>query len=66
MLDSAKAIKNQVVKDLKEDITKQLTGGKKDSASTDEKPLENVKKNAESTLKNTLNNLLKKKDKGQK
>jgi hypothetical protein len=66
VLDSAKAIKNQVVKDLKEDITKQLIGGKKDSASGDEKPLENVKKNAESTIKNTLNNLLKKKDKGQK
>jgi hypothetical protein len=66
VLDSAKAIKNQVVKDLKEDITKQLTGGKKDSASANEKPLENAKKNAESTIKNTLNNLLKKKDKGQK
>jgi len=65
VLDSAKAIKNQVVKDLKEDITKQLIGGKKDSAA-DEKPLENAKKNAESTIKNTLNNLLKKKDKGQK
>ncbi len=66
VLDSAKAIKNQVVKDLKEDITRQLTGGKKDSASANEKPLENAKKNAESTIKNTLNNLLKKKDKGQK
>jgi len=66
VLDSAKAIKNQVVKDLKEDITKQLIGGKKDSASAEEKPLENVKKNAENTIKNTLNNLLKKKDKGEK
>ena len=66
VLDSAKAIKNQVVKDLKEDITKQLIGGKKDNASAEEKPLENAKKNAENTIKNTLNNLLKKKDKGEK
>ena len=64
--DSANAIKNQVVKDLKEDITKQLLGGKKDSASASEKPLENVKKNAENTIKNTFNNLLKKKDKSEK
>ncbi|MEO6894967.1 MAG: AsmA-like C-terminal region-containing protein, partial [Ginsengibacter sp.] len=60
--DSANAIKNQVVKDLREDITKQLLGGKKDSASASEKPLENAKKNAEKTLKNTFNNLLRKKD----
>jgi hypothetical protein len=66
VLDSAKAIKNQVVKDLKEDIAKQLIGGKKDSASSEEKPLENAKKNAENTIKNTLNNLLKKKDKAEK
>ncbi|MEO8823317.1 MAG: AsmA-like C-terminal region-containing protein [Ginsengibacter sp.] len=64
--DSASAIKNQVVRDLKEDITKQLLGGKKDSASTSEKPLENAKKNAENTIKNTFNNLLKKKDKSEK
>ncbi|MEO9099943.1 MAG: hypothetical protein ABI267_06455 [Ginsengibacter sp.] len=64
--DSANAIKNQVVKDLKEDITKQLLGGKKDSTSASEKPLENAKKNAESTIKNTFNNLLKKKDKSEK
>ncbi|RNI37389.1 hypothetical protein EFY79_08300 [Hanamia caeni] len=66
VLDSAKAIKNQVVKDLKEDIAKQLIGGKKDSASSEEKPLENAKKNAENTIKNSLNNLLKKKDKAEK
>ncbi len=64
--DTANAIKNQAVKDLKEDITKQLLGGKKDSASSSEKPLENVKKNAEKTLKNTFNNLLKKKDASRK
>ena len=64
--DTAKALKNQAVKDLKEDITKQLLGGKKDSTSSSEKPLENVKKNAEKTLKNTFNNLLKKKDTSRK
>ena len=60
--DSLNAIKNQAVKDLKEDIAKQLLGGGKDSASNG-KPLENTKKNAEQTLKNTLNGLLKKKSK---
>ncbi|MFT3701618.1 MAG: AsmA-like C-terminal region-containing protein [Agriterribacter sp.] len=60
--DSANAVKNQVIKDLKDDITKQiLSGGKKDS--TGSKPLENTGKNAEQTIKNTLNNLLKKKSK---
>lgn len=60
--DSANAIKDQVIKDLKEDISKQLLGAKNDSASSSGKPLENVKKNAEKTLKNTFNNLLRKKD----
>jgi len=60
--DSLNAIKNQAVKDLKEDIAKQLLGGGKDSASNG-KPLENTRKNAEQTLKNTLNGLLKKKSK---
>ena len=60
--DSANAIKNQAVKDIKEEITKQLLGGQKDSASASEKPLDNTKKNAEKIVKNTLNNLLKKKD----
>lgn len=59
--DSATAIKNQAIKDLKDEVTKQiLGGGKKDSAS-DSKPLDNTKKNAEEAVKNTLNNLLKKK-----
>lgn len=62
VLDSANAIKNQVVNDLKEDIMKQLPGAKNDSAPSSGKPLENVKKNAEKTLKNTFNNLLRKKD----
>ncbi len=60
--DSANAVKNQAVKDIKEEITKQLLGGQKDSTSATEKPLDNTKKNAEKTVKNTLNNLLKKKD----
>ncbi|OJY87548.1 MAG: hypothetical protein BGP14_12545 [Sphingobacteriales bacterium 44-15] len=60
--DSLTAIKNQAVKDLKEDLAKQLLGGGKDSAA-DGKPLDNTRKNAEQTLKNTLNGLLKKKSK---
>ncbi|MEO9144599.1 MAG: AsmA-like C-terminal region-containing protein [Ginsengibacter sp.] len=64
--DSVSAIKNQVVKDLKEDLSKQLFGGQKDSASASEKPLEATKKNAEKTIKNTLNKFLKKKDTTQK
>lgn len=60
--DSANAIKNQVIKDVKDDLTKQLLGGNKDSASSG-KPLENATKNAEQAVKNTLNNLLKKKTK---
>ena len=59
--DSANAIKNQAIKDLKTDISKELFGGQKDSTSSG-KPLENTQKNAEKTIKNTLNNLLKKKD----
>lgn len=58
--DSVKAIKNEVVKDLKEEVTKQLLGGKKDSTDSG-KPLENTKKNAEEAVKNTLKDLLKKK-----
>lgn len=60
--DSANAIKNQVIKDVKDDLTKQLLGGNRDSASSG-KPLENATKNAEQAVKNTLNNLLKKKTK---
>lgn len=60
--DSLKAVKNQAVKDLKEDLAKQLLGGGKDSAAGG-KSLDNTKKNAEQTLKNTLNGLFKKKTK---
>ena len=59
--DSAKALKDQVVKDLKEDLAKKLFGGQKDTTNLMEKPLDNTKKNAEKVIKNTLNNLLKKK-----
>ncbi len=60
--DSANAVKNQAIKDIKEEVAKQILGGQKDSASASGKPLENTQKNAEKTIKNTLNNLLKKKD----
>ena len=59
--DTANAIKNQAIKDLKEDLTKQLLGGGQKDSAASEKPLENTKKNAEQAVKNTLNNLLKKK-----
>ena len=48
--------------DLKENVVKQFLSGEKDSTSSSEKPLENTKKNAEKTIKNTLNSLIKKKD----
>lgn len=60
--DSLNAVKNQAVKDLKADIAKQLLGGGKDSVSGG-KSLDDTKKNAEQTLKNTLNGLFKKKTK---
>ena len=59
--DSANVIKSQVIKSAKDELAKQLLGNK-DSASSG-KPLDNTKKNAEQTVKNTLNNLLKKKSK---
>ncbi|MCC6288743.1 MAG: AsmA family protein [Chitinophagaceae bacterium] len=59
--DSVASIKNQVVKDAKDELLKQLSG-KRDSTSSG-KPLENTTKNAEQAVKNTLNNLLKKKSK---
>ncbi|HRQ49925.1 MAG TPA: hypothetical protein PLR74_05275, partial [Agriterribacter sp.] len=58
--DSARAIKDEVIKDLKEEAVKQLLGGKKDSAEP-QKPLEDTKKKAEEAAKNTLKNLLNKK-----
>lgn len=58
--DTAKAIQTEIVKDLKEEVTRQLLGGNKDST-TDQKPLEGTKKKAEEAVKNTLKDLLKKK-----
>lgn len=58
--DSVESIKNQAIKDIKEDITKQILGGK-DSSGSNEKPLEAAKKNAEQAVKNTLKDLLNKK-----
>ncbi len=60
--DSAKAIKNQAVKDLTSDLGKALSGQKDSTGSG--KTLENTQKNAEKTLKNTLNNLFNKKSTG--
>jgi hypothetical protein len=57
--DSAKAIKNQAIKDLASDLGKAISG-KKDSTGSG-KTLETTQKNAEKTLKNTLNNLFNKK-----
>ncbi|MBN8787983.1 MAG: hypothetical protein J0I84_12915, partial [Terrimonas sp.] len=59
--DSVASIKNQVIKDAKDELAKQILGTK-DSTSSG-KPLENTTKNAEQAVKNTLNNLLKKKSK---
>lgn len=59
--DSVASIKNQVIKDAKDKLAKQILGTK-DSTSSG-KPLENTTKNAEQAVKNTLNNLLKKKSK---
>ncbi|MFT3747002.1 MAG: AsmA-like C-terminal region-containing protein [Agriterribacter sp.] len=59
--DSVASIKNQVIKDAKDELTKQILGTK-DSTSSG-KPLENTTKKAEDAVKNTLNNLLKKKSK---
>lgn len=58
--DSAKAIKNEIVKDVKAEIANQLLGGNKDSSGSG-KALENTKKNTEEAVKNTLKNLLKRK-----
>lgn len=59
--DSANAIKDQAIKDIQKDLTKQILGGGKDSSGAKEKPLDNTKKNAEEAVKNTLNNIFKKK-----
>jgi len=60
--DSAKAIKEQAVKDLASDLSNSLSG-KKDSTGGSGKSLELTQKNAEKTVQNTLNSLFNKKKK---
>jgi len=57
--DSLVSVKNQVVNDVKQDLTKQLLQPKDSSGS--KISLDSTKKKAESILKNGLNNFLKKK-----
>ena len=59
--DSAKAIKTQAIRDLTGDLGKALSGQKDSTGSG--KTLESTQKNAEKTLKNTLNSLFNKKSK---
>jgi hypothetical protein len=59
--DSVTAVKNQVVADVKEDLKNKLLGTK-DSTQKNSN-LDSTKKNAEQTVKNTLNGLFKKKKK---
>ncbi len=58
--DSAIAIKNQAVKDLTSDLTKAIAG-QKDSSGNSNQVVENTRKNAEQTLKNTFGSLFNKK-----
>ncbi|MCW3463659.1 AsmA-like C-terminal region-containing protein [Chitinophaga nivalis] len=59
--DSINQIKNNAVNNLKNELKNQLTG-KKDSANTGGKPLENIGKQAGESVKNTLNGLFRKKN----
>jgi hypothetical protein len=59
--DTLQQVKQQATNALKDELKKQLTGGK-DSTIADQKPLQQAGKQAEQTLKNTFNNLLKKKN----
>ncbi|HWI93964.1 MAG TPA: AsmA-like C-terminal region-containing protein [Flavisolibacter sp.] len=56
--DTATAIKNQVVTDMKKELVKQLTGTKD---STDKSSIQDTKQKTVETLKNTLGGFLKKK-----
>lgn len=56
--DSANAVKNQVVNDLKDDLKNRILGNKD---SVQGGGTDSTKKKAEQTIKNTFNNLLKKK-----
>jgi hypothetical protein len=57
--DSVTAVKNQVVNDLKEDLKKKLLNNKDTTQKANN--LDSTKSKTEKTIKNTLNNLLKKK-----
>jgi hypothetical protein len=59
--DTATAIKNEVVGDVKKELVKQLTGTKD---STDKSSLQDTKQKTVETLKNTLGGFLKKKKAG--
>ena len=58
--DSVAAVKNQVVNDVKEDIKNKIFGNK-DSTKTSN--VDSTKKKAEQTIKNTVNDLFRKKKK---
>lgn len=60
--DSVRQVKNQAVASLKEELKRQLNGQKDTTNTNNGKPLEQVGKQAEQTLKNTFNNLFKKKE----
>jgi len=60
--DTVVALKNQVVKEAKDQLTKQLLGGGKDTAKT-AAPAPDVKKRAEDAGKSLMNNFFKKKSK---
>ncbi len=57
--DSLTVVKNQVMEDVKSELTKQLVGGK--DSSNKKASLQETKEKAASTLKNTLGGFLKKK-----
>jgi hypothetical protein len=57
--DSANVIKNQVLNDVKEEIRNKVFGNKDSTKKATN--LDSTKKNAENTIKNTINNLFKKK-----
>jgi hypothetical protein len=58
--DSAVAIKNQALKDAQKELAKSISV-QKDSTGSSGLTLENTQKNAEKTMKNTLNSLFGKK-----
>lgn len=59
--DSLTQVKNNVTNSLKDQLAKKLSGQKDTTTATQDKPAQDVGKEAGKTLKNTLNGLLKKK-----